>query len=396
MAKVFPFRGTRYNTAKAGDLSGVTTLPYDRVTPELQERYYNASDYNIVRIIKGREFPDDSPGSNVYTRAGERLRQWLSDGVLVEDAQPAIYAYHQEFTAPGGQNYVRKGVTVLVELEDYASGKVKPHERTLSAPKEDRLKLLLHTDTHFGQVFQLFPDDENAVMKLLDPQTRRPPDMLAHNEEEDVTHKMWAVTDAETIAAVQCAMAERLLFIADGHHRYETAINYRNLRLNEYVGGASTQNPRNAMVTLVGMSDPGLVVLATHRVLHSIPDFAIQSFLQRLEEYFFIEERPHKDAMLAALAEAADDAAAHAYGLYHGGKFWFLRLKPGDLLRIKLINDMPPNRDPAPVDHSLPHQFNTTNLHSHGRLALAGRVDSPRSGAGTYCGYQQRSAGCQD
>jgi len=332
MARIFPFKGTHFDRTKVGDFTSVTTLPYDRVTPELQAKYYGASEYNIVRIIKGWESPDDAPESNVYTRAGEMLKQWLESGVLVEDTKPAIYVYHQEFKAPDGQTYVRKGMTVLVELEDYSSGKVKPHERTLSAPKEDRFKLLTHTDTHFGQVFQLYPDDENKVMRLLNPHTERAPDMMAHNEEEDVVHKMWAVSDPETVAAVQREMEERPLFIADGHHRYETAINYRNHCLQEYTGGTSTQNPRNAMVTMVGMSDPGLVVLPTHRVLHSLADFDLQNFLKRLGEFFTVEERPNKDATLASLTELAELRDTHAFGIYHGGKFWLLQLKSADIM----------------------------------------------------------------
>ena len=332
MARVFPFRGTHYNTSRVGNLTGVTTLPYDRVTPALQEKYYRASEYNIVRITKGREFPDDSEGNNVYTRAGATLRQWLAEGILVEDERPAIYVYHQRFAAPAGREYVRKGMTVLVELEDYASGKVKPHERTLSAPKEDRLKLLLHTDTHFGQIFQLYPDDSNIVMGILDSHTQRPPDLQAFNEEEQATHMMWAVTDSYTISSVQREMEERLLFIADGHHRYETAINYRNIRLQEYLGGASTQNPRNAMMTLVSMSDPGLVVLPTHRVVFGVDGFKLEVLLARLREFFTVEERGSKEDTLRSLELVAPNPREHAYGLYHGGKYWFFTLKDREIM----------------------------------------------------------------
>jgi len=332
MARIFPFKGTHFDKGKVGDFTSVTTLPYDRVTPELQDKYYAASDYNIVRIIKGRDFPDNGEQSSVYARAGETLKQWLEGGILVEDVNPGIYVYHQEFKAPDGQTYVRKGMTVLVELEDYSSGKVKPHERTLSAPKEDRFKLLTHTDTHFGQIFQLYPDDENKVMGLLEPHVDRPPDMTAHNEEEDVIHKMWAVTDPEVIAAVQREMEERPLFIADGHHRYETAINYRDYRLSEYAGGDSAQNPRNAMVTMVGMSDPGLVVLPTHRVIHSLADFDLQGFQQKLEEFFIVEERADRDSTLASLSKLAESPGVHAFGLYCIGAFRLLRLKDAEIM----------------------------------------------------------------
>jgi uncharacterized protein (DUF1015 family) len=169
-------------------------------------------------------------------------------------------------------------------------------------------------------------------MGLLGPHTERPPDMMAHNEEEDVVHMMWAVTDPEAIAAVQNEMDDKPLFIADGHHRYETAINYRNHRLQEYTGGESTQNPRNAMVTMVGMSDPGLVVLPTHRVVHSLTDFDIQDFLKKLGEFFAVEERPNMDATLTSLSSLAADLEAHVFSLYHDGKFWFLRLKDSEIM----------------------------------------------------------------
>jgi uncharacterized protein (DUF1015 family) len=185
-------------------------------------------------------------------------------------------------------------------------------------------------------VFQLYPDDDNCITCLLEPHIQRAPDQIAFNEEEDVVHKMWAVTDPAVIAAVQKEMSERLLFIADGHHRYETAINYRNLRLQEYTGGPSTQNPNNAMMTLVGMSDPGLVVLPTHRVLFGLIDFEIGSFLKRLGDYFKIEKRSSMKDTLASLEAVASDHSTHAYGIYSGGKWWFITLKD-DKIMEKLV-----------------------------------------------------------
>ncbi len=227
MAKIMPFRGTRYSPDRVGDLSRAVTLPYDRITPELQARYYALSDYNICRVIKGKTQDGDN-GANVYTRAGEYWRQWIADGIVAEDTQPAIYAYYQVF-AVDGTEYTRRGMCAMVELQDYGEGGVKPHERTLDAPKQDRFKLLTHTDAHFGQVFQLYPDDDNAVAGILAPFCEDEPDIdVEVAEEPSVRHRLWAVTDPEAIAAVQAAMADKLLFIADGHHRYETALNYRN------------------------------------------------------------------------------------------------------------------------------------------------------------------------
>lgn len=332
MATIAPFRGTRYDPTKAGNLSRVVTLPYDRVTPKLQEKYYSQSEFNICRVIKGKEEPGDTDTSNVYTRAAGYWRDWRDEGVVAEDGEPAIYAYYQMFSVDG-QRYTRRGMCVMVELEDYDQGGIKPHERTLDAPKQDRLKLLLATDTHFGQVFQLYPDDTNEVAEALAPLCEGTPDVdVEVAEEPGVRHRLWRVTDEATIAAVQSLMEGRQLFIADGHHRYETALNYRNLRLAEYTGGPDGHNPRYAMMTLVGMSDPGLVVLPTHRALHGLPGFNISKLIASLYSHFSVAIGLRRDEMLKRLDEARQDPARHAFGLYGGGKFTFLELTDDEIM----------------------------------------------------------------
>ena len=309
MARIAPFRGTRYSAGQVGDLSNAVTLPYDRITPELQDRYYLLSDYNICRVIKGRAEAGDDDASNVYTRAGTYWDDWVSRGIVVEDQQPALYAYYQVFTVDGRQ-YTRRGMCAMVELEDYETGGVKPHERTLDAPKQDRFQLLTHTDTHFGQIFQLYPDDTNEVAELLAQHCQGAPDIdVEVAEEPGVRHRLWAVTDEAAIAAVQQAMSDRLLFIADGHHRYETALNYRNHRLKEYEGGPDGHSPRYAMMTLVGMSDPGLLVLPTHRVLHSLEAFNIGQLTAALFEHFHVDIGLDREEMERRLGAARQDPA---------------------------------------------------------------------------------------
>lgn len=331
MAKIMPFRGTRYSPDRVGDLSRAVTLPYDRITPELQKRYYALSDYNICRVIKGKALDGDN-GANVYTRAGDCWRQWIADGIVTEDSQPAIYAYYQVFTVDGTE-YTRRGMCAMVELQDYGEGGVKPHERTLDAPKQDRFKLLTHTDTHFGQVFQLYPDDDNEVAGILAPFCEGDPDIdVEVAEEPGVRHKLWAVTNTEAIAAVQAAMADKMLFIADGHHRYETALNYRNHQLKEYAGGPDGHNPRYAMMTMVGMSDPGLVVLPTHRVLHSLPDFNMSKLVAGLFEHFNVELGLDKEKMFSRMAEARSDPNRNAFGIFAGGKYWFFELTDNEVM----------------------------------------------------------------
>ncbi|MBN2081088.1 DUF1015 domain-containing protein [bacterium] len=341
MAKIAPFRGTRYVPEKVGNLSSVVTLPYDRITPELQDKYYAANEYNICRVIKGKEDAADTETNNVYTRAAEYWRQWIAAGAVAEDTTPALYAYYQVFKI-NNREYTRRGMCVMVELQDYSSGGIKPHERTLDAPKQDRFKLLTQTNTHFGQVFQLYPDEANQVAELLAPHCKGAPDLdVEVQEEPGVRHRFWAITDPETIAAVEMAMADKLLFIADGHHRYETALNYRNHILQSYKGGSAGHHPRFAMMTLVGMSDPGLIVLPTHRVLHSLPDFNIGRLVAQLYEHFRVEAGLSRQEMLDKLAEARQDASRHAFGLYGGGKYTFF-----ELTDTGIMEELAPDRTP--------------------------------------------------
>jgi uncharacterized protein (DUF1015 family) len=332
MATILPFRGTRFDTTRAGQLDDLITLPYDRINQALQDEYYAKSEYNICRVIKGREFPADSPADNVYTRSGAAWKQWIAAGIVREDALPGFYVYHQTFIAEG-REHTRRGLCAMVELQDYSTGAVKPHERTLDAPKEDRFRLFMTTDTHFGQIFQLYPDDTNEVAELLAAQCARPADIDAVIEEEgQVRHQIWAVTDPQTVKAVHDAMHERLLFIADGHHRYETALRYRDYRLSEYTGGPDGHNPRYAMMTMVGMSDPGLVVLPTHRVLFGLSDFNVEQLVTGLGRYFSVKPGLTQEQLFAEMHAARADASRNAFGLYAGGRFWYFELANKEIM----------------------------------------------------------------
>jgi len=325
MAHIMPFRGTRF-TQRAGALDVLVTLPYDRIEHGLQDEYYNRSEYNICRVIKGREFETDTPDDNVYTRAAMAWRDWLHAGIVAEDPEPAIYAYYQTFDV-GGREFTRRGFIAMVELEDYSSGGVKPHERTLEGPKADRLNLLKETHTHFGQIFQLYRDDDNEVADLLADYTSREPLAEAGIPEQSrVTHRIWPVTDPTAIRALQETMESRPLFIADGHHRYETALNYRNYMLQDYTGTITGHDPRYAMMTMVGMSDPGLVVLPTHRVIHDVANFDIQRMLAGLGAWFSVQELQSFEQVEQHLAVAKSEHH-NGYGLYWGGRFWYFELK---------------------------------------------------------------------
>ncbi len=229
MAEIFPFRAVRYD-AKRVALENVLTQPYDKITAEMQERYAAASPYNLVSIEKGKSFPSDSVEDNVYTRASRKLEEWLADSVLVQDEAPAIYAYFQDYSLPGtNQRMERRGFIALGRLADYGEGVVFRHEHTLTAPKADRLELLRHTRAQTGQLFMLYNDPARRVDGVLEEMAKQPP-VGEVRDEYDVRHRLWAIYDAAKIQRITTAMADKKLIIADGHHRYETALAYRNER----------------------------------------------------------------------------------------------------------------------------------------------------------------------
>jgi uncharacterized protein (DUF1015 family) len=279
MARIRPFRGVRYNSEQFDDMSVVVSQPYDRVRYGLQDRYYALSDCNIVRIIRNKEQPGDEKANNVYTRARDTYDRWLRDGVLAREEQPALYVFHQTFATPGGETSTssvratrtRKAFICALELTAFDEGVVLPHERTHAGPKVDRLNLLRATEVNFGLIFMVYPDPGNKVNALLDAAVAgRQPDVdVVELFEKDVRQQMWAVTDPKVIAAVRAEMApKRNLIIADGHHRYETAINYRNEMRALHPDAPADAAFNYRMVTLVSMDDPGLTILPTHREIY--------------------------------------------------------------------------------------------------------------------------------
>jgi uncharacterized protein (DUF1015 family) len=282
MAKVIPFRALRYAADRVA-LERVLTQPYDKITPEMQERYYGSDPHNLVRVILGKPQPSDSEGENVYTRAAAHLGEWRRTGVLSEDKQPAFYIYSQCFTDAAGKIRERRGFIALCRLEDYSAGVILRHEQTHSAPKADRLNLLRATHMHAESIFMLYSDPERRVEENLTAESAPHADV---QDEYGVRHRMWQVADNERISALTAAMAEKKLVIADGHHRYETALAYRD----EQRAAAGKPSPdaryEYMMMTLVAMESDGLVILPTHRVLSGLPSFDEARFMRELAAYF--------------------------------------------------------------------------------------------------------------
>jgi uncharacterized protein (DUF1015 family) len=278
MAKIYPFRSLRYSQDKI-PIEKVVTQPYDKISEEMRERYYASHPNNIVRLVYGKNFPTDSAADNVYTRAAAFLKEWRANGVLEQIAQPAFFVYFQRFTVPGtDETRLRKGFVGLGRLEDYANKVIYPHERTLSGPKRDRLELLRHTRTQFEQIFMLYEDPARRTEALMDEVASAPPDVDL-TDEYDVEHKMWVVTAQDRIEFLQHQMAEKKLIIADGHHRYETALAYRDEMRGE---NGSDRIP----MTFFNMNSPGLTVLPTHRVLANVQGFDARALLDRAAAFF--------------------------------------------------------------------------------------------------------------
>jgi uncharacterized protein (DUF1015 family) len=278
MAKIFPFRSLRYALDRI-PVEKVVTQPYDKISKETQERYYASHPNNIVRIVLGKSGPDDSSTNNVYTRAAGYLKEWRAAGILQQLPEPAFFVYFQRFIVPGTTDVrVRKGFVGLGQLEDYADKIVFPHERTLTGPKKDRLELLRHTRTQFEQIFMLYEDPARRIDAVMDEVAQGAPDIRI-KDEYGVEHTMWTLSDPGKVSVMQAQMADRNLIIADGHHRYETALAYRD----EMRG---VQGSDRIPMTFFNMNSPGLTILPTHRVLSNLPGFDAKTLFSRAAEYF--------------------------------------------------------------------------------------------------------------
>ena len=290
MAHIEPFRAFRYDATKVA-LAEVATQPYDKITPAMQDRYYAASPYNLVRIILGKRQTGDGPENNPYTRAARSFRDWRQEGILRQDPEPSIYRYVQRFAAPFATNHAlqfeRQGFVAIGKIEDYAAGVVFRHEQTLAKPKADRLDLLRATKAHFGQIFMLYSDPSAEIDQAL---ASSDPPTLEMCDEYGVLHRVWKISDSQTIEAVRNKMRDKKLIIADGHHRYETALTYRNERRAGENAGSSPASYDFVMMTFVNMESPGLLILPTHRVVHGLANFSADAFRASASRFFAVDE----------------------------------------------------------------------------------------------------------
>jgi uncharacterized protein (DUF1015 family) len=356
MAQIYPFRAFRYNPARA-PFDRVLTQPYDKISSAMQEKYYASDPHNLIVVEKGRAYPSDTPQNSVYTRAAAAIEDWIRNQVVVQDAEPSFYAYSQEYTVPGGEERrTRHGFIGAGKLEEYSAGVVFRHEHTLSGPKADRLELLRHTKMHTGQLFMLYSDAEKRIDAVLAQAESVTPPATEMRDEYGVVHRLCVIEEPRQVAAIQRAMADQKLVIADGHHRYETALNYRNER-RALAGKFEPEAPyERAMMTFFNTRSEGLMILAGHRVAAHVHDFSWSGVRRYLEPWFAAEEFPfsgsgeRSEAKRKFLETLENKRTKRAIGVYPApgeGKraFYVLTLREGVNLAQLLPNVSPLQRE---------------------------------------------------
>ena len=330
MAHIHPFHAYRYSS-KAGDPAALITQPYDKIYPDMREWYLAASPYNLVRVILGERFDNDTAENNVYTRAAAHLDGWMRDGILERETEPALFAYFQRFHDPDtGEELTRKGFICLSDLADYSERIVHRHEQTLTGPKQDRMELLQHTGMHCEQLFLLYPDETGRIDAILDETSRAAPPLLDADDGYGAVHLLWRIADAAVIAEIQTLMAEKKLVIADGHHRYETALAYSKM--------SPMVDAKRVMMTLVNMHSPDLRILATHRLVHLLEGFDAEGLLDRLRALGTLWRASGLAALRAAVQTAVAGKMILGVALPGGGYTLEVERAPG-LLDVTFLHD---------------------------------------------------------
>jgi uncharacterized protein (DUF1015 family) len=287
MADIRAFRGFRYNLGRVGALSDVVAPPYDVIDAQLQDALYRRSPHNVIRLILNKEEPGDNESGNRYSRASRFLRDWQQEGILTQDSARSVYAYQQEFEIEG-RRHLRKGFLARVRLEPFGTGRIYPHEETLAGPKADRLRLFQATGMNLSPVFGLYPDEEEKVQGVLETAIGRAPPLEA-TDHGGVSSRLWPVSDQKAVSEIIGLMGPKPVFIADGHHRYETGLRYLEERRAAGEAADAEAPAGFILMMLVSMSDPGLLIMPTHRLISGLPDLRAEELKTTLAEHFQVD-----------------------------------------------------------------------------------------------------------
>ena len=335
MATILPFKGLRYNPEKIKDISKVIPPPYDVISEKERADYYQLHPDNIIRLILSKDLPGDDQSNNKYTRSAESFYTWRKEEILKEEAEPAIYIYAQEFTM-SGKEYIRRGFISLVKLEDFQTGEIYPHEHTLAKPKEDRMNLMKACNANLSQVFTFFEDEDAKISSFLHKVSEGDTD-IDFTDIYGVKNSLWAIKDKAVIEELIVQMKDRALFIADGHHRYETALFYRDLvKGTEKEQDSNEDSPADyIMMMCVSMEDPGLQILPTHRLARNIKNLDPEKVKSSLNEIFDISDLGSDCDAETLEQKLREDSHKHKIAMYIGEsdkKFYILTLRDEKLL----------------------------------------------------------------
>lgn len=343
MPIVAPFRGLTYNYHQIKDLSNLVTPPYDVISEEEQDTLYRSDLHNVIRLILGKKRTGDTDWDNRYTRAADYFDRWRSDGILIQSSQPSFYlsslTYQIEDT---GIERTRWGLIALVRLEDWDSGVILPHEKTFAAHKDDRLKLMRACNAQFSPIFGLYEDPENIIMDICRAPTHFSP-QIAFQFSDHTKHKLWILYDPAMFKKVMDAMKSKPIFIADGHHRYETSLNFRNMMRVRYGHGQSNRSYEYVMMYLSNLSNDELTILPSHQLIKKAPDFNLQSFISNIGNWFNVTDIPFPqstnakniEALKQRLKDEGNQNTAIGFFCHNADRCYLFSLKPGAQTHLK-------------------------------------------------------------
>lgn len=355
MAEVIPFQMVHYNPDYSESLSNLITPPYDVISPEEQESFYNANPNNIIRLVLGKQFAGDTDENNRYTRAANTLKKWMTDHVLVRKPKPGFTLYQMDFKQPDGTWRRLDGLVGLVKVDDYGVGKVLPHEKTYMGPKKDQLELLRACKANLTPIHAMFDDPDEVILKLYGSFLQSKPEQEVKDSDQTI-HRTWTICDKESLDSIAEFLRGKSLFIADGHHRYETSLAYcREVEAQNPI--TSDQSHKYVMMYLTSMSHPGLTILPAHRMLNGFPNLSKDVFLAKLRDYFDIREVSFESNDIEAASETLSSElnqyadVGGLFGMVINGekKFYLLSLRDSKV-------------NPPILDSSIPEAINNLDV----------------------------------
>ncbi len=378
MALIYPFRGYRFNPEKVGHPDPLVTQPYDKITQEMQQDYYRRSPFNIVRITKNLE--KDADPSTEYPDAAATLERWISEGILVRDAVPAIYAYYRQYEVDS-EKLNQKGFIALLELRHGAGG-ILPHEHTLSEPRADRLRLMRATEGNDDLIYTLYTDDRLAVDSVLDEATHATDPDIVVRDDYGAMHRVWAISNSKFVKRIQNSMIPEELFIADGHHRFETSVAYMNECESRGWKPAAVESFDKRLVACFNSAGAGITILPTHRLVHGLASEDFRRFIDQAAQYFFIEETGSPEEMWERMKQHRGQT--HVFGFYGAG------LRRPYLLTLREESKI----DPLMLAHSEAYrQLDVSILHTLLLDRLLG-IDDAKLASQTNIEYERERGAC--